>query len=111
MDVYERNSSNTINITNDSSNARKTCPPPGNDANVLVSILGCLSLPVSRVIEVGDSFSKFCILLSKSNILDSTEPHALLTPVVGAYSSASKSYSILVGRSGAPGIGPTSGAP
>jgi len=49
----------TVNITNDSSNARKTCPPPRNDANVLVSVLGCLSLPVSHVIEVGDSFSKF----------------------------------------------------
>jgi len=49
----------TIDITNDSSNARKTCPPPRNNANVLVCVLGCLSLSISHVVEVSDSFPKF----------------------------------------------------
>jgi len=51
--------SNTINITNDSGNARKTCSSTRDDANVFVRVLGCLSLPVRYVIKVGDGFSKF----------------------------------------------------
>jgi hypothetical protein len=55
----ERVVSNTINITNDSGNARKTCSSTRDDANVIVGVLGSLSLPVGYVIKVGDGFSKF----------------------------------------------------
>jgi len=65
----ENRVSNTINIANDSSNARKTCSPTRDDANVLVSVFGCFSLPVSYVIEVSDGLSKFYRLLSKKELL------------------------------------------
>jgi hypothetical protein len=58
MDVDERKSSNTIDVANDSGNARKTCSPTRNDAHVLVGVLGRLSLSVSYVIEIGNSLSK-----------------------------------------------------
>ena len=51
--------SNTINVTNDSSNARKTCSSTRDDANVFVRVLGCLSIPVGYVIKIGDGLSKF----------------------------------------------------
>lgn len=57
--IYARVVSNTINITNDGGNARKTCSSTRDDTNVLVSVLGCLSFPVSYVIEIGNGLSKF----------------------------------------------------
>ena len=59
IDIRKRVASNTINITDDSRNARKTCPSTRDNANVLVSVLGCLSFPVCYVIEVGNGLPKF----------------------------------------------------
>ncbi len=41
---------NTINITNDSGNARKTCSSTRDDANVLISVLGYLPLSIGHVV-------------------------------------------------------------
>jgi hypothetical protein len=55
MHEYIRQIANTINIPNDGSDARETSSPAGNDADILIGVLGCTSLPVSCVIKVGDS--------------------------------------------------------
>ena len=64
--VYARVASNTINITNDSCNARKTCSSTRHDTNVLISVLGYLSFAVCYVIEIGNGLSKFYGHLSRS---------------------------------------------
>jgi hypothetical protein len=52
--MYIRQIANTINIPNDGSDARETSSPTGDDADILVGVLGWISVPISCVIKAGN---------------------------------------------------------
>jgi hypothetical protein len=105
-----------VDVSNDSSDSRQPGPSTRNDANVLVGVLANLSAPVFVIIEACDGLAKCwdseikCVVERKVRMPNS-EGHRPFTPVVGAYSKLSTGIGTEVGRSGASGIGPTSGAP
>lgn len=100
----------SVDIADDSGNARETRTPSWHNAHVLKGVLTRLSFAVCVIVQVCDSFSQ-SFKLAEYGTSCTNQPYAPLTPVVGAYSSESTGIGIESGLGGAPGMGPTSGAP